>query len=42
MLNIWLYDLSTEGNISNKRLFFKFSDLELDGIPDRCLFQDMG
>jgi sugar lactone lactonase YvrE len=32
--NIWVYDLSSEGNISNKRLLIKFDDFGLDGM--RC------
>jgi len=32
--NIWAYDLSSEGNISNKRLLIKFDDFGLDGM--RC------
>jgi sugar lactone lactonase YvrE len=32
--NIWAYDLSPEGNISNKRLLIKFDDFGLDGM--RC------
>ncbi|MDX2443020.1 MAG: SMP-30/gluconolactonase/LRE family protein [Bacteroidales bacterium] len=31
---IWVYDLSPEGNISNKRLFYEFEDFGLDGM--RC------
>ena len=31
---IWIYDLDTSGNISNKRLFFQFNDFGLDGM--RC------
>lgn len=31
---IWAYDLSTEGNLSNKRLFYVFEDFGLDGM--RC------
>ena len=32
--NIWAYDLSAEGNISNKRLLINFDDFGLDGM--RC------
>lgn len=32
--NIWAYDLSAEGNVSNKRLFINFDDFGLDGM--RC------
>ncbi len=32
--NVWAYDLSIEGNISNKRLLIKFDDFGLDGM--RC------
>lgn len=32
--NVWAYDLSPEGNISNKRLVIKFDDFGLDGM--RC------
>ena len=32
--NVWAYDLSTEGNISNKRLLIKFPDFGMDGM--RC------
>lgn len=31
---IWVYDLSEEGNISNKRIFSEFEDYGLDGM--RC------
>lgn len=31
---IWVYDLSAEGNISNKRMFYQFEDFGLDGM--RC------
>jgi sugar lactone lactonase YvrE len=31
---LWVYDLDTEGNISNKRLLFEFPDFGLDGM--RC------
>lgn len=31
---IWVYDLSQEGHISNKRLFYQFQDFGLDGM--RC------
>lgn len=33
-LNVWAYDLSPDGNISNKRLFHKFDDFGMDGM--RC------
>lgn len=32
--NIWAYDLSLEGNISNKRLLIQFPDFNMDGM--RC------
>lgn len=32
--NVWAYDLSPEGNISNKRLLLQFSDFGMDGM--RC------
>lgn len=32
--NVWAYDLSPEGNISNKRLLIKFDDYGMDGM--RC------
>jgi len=32
--NVWAYDLSTDGKVSNKRLFIKFADSALDGM--RC------
>ncbi|MYF54934.1 SMP-30/gluconolactonase/LRE family protein, partial [Candidatus Poribacteria bacterium] len=32
--NIWKYDLSPEGNISNKRLLIQFPDFGMDGM--RC------
>ena len=32
--NVWAYDLSPEGDISNKRLIIKFSDYGMDGM--RC------
>lgn len=32
--NIWVYDLSPEGNISNKRLLIRFDDFGMDGM--RC------
>lgn len=32
--NVWAYDLSPEGNISNKRLLIKFDDHGMDGM--RC------
>lgn len=31
-LNVWAYDLSPEGDISNKRLFLKFDDYGMDGM----------
>ena len=31
---VWAYDLETEGNISNKRLFHQFDDFGMDGM--RC------
>ena len=31
---VWAYDLDTEGNISNKRLFHQFDDFGMDGM--RC------
>lgn len=34
---IWIYDLSANGDISNKRLFFQFDDFGLDGM--RCDIQ---
>ena len=33
-LNLWVYDLSEDGNISNKTLLYKFKDGGLDGM--RC------
>ncbi len=30
--NVWAYDLSPEGNISNKRLILKFDDFGMDGM----------
>ena len=33
-LNLWVYDLSEDGNISNKKLLYKFKDGGLDGM--RC------
>ncbi len=33
-LNLWAYDLSEDGNISNKKLLYKFKDGGLDGM--RC------
>ena len=33
-LNLWTYDLSEDGNISNKKLLYKFKDGGLDGM--RC------
>ena len=35
--SIWVYDLSAQGEISNKRLFFQFQDFGLDGM--RCDIQ---
>ncbi len=32
--NVWAYDLSLEGNISNKRLLIQFPDFNMDGM--RC------
>ena len=32
--SVWAYDLDTEGNISNKRLFHQFDDFGMDGM--RC------
>ncbi len=32
--NIWVYDLSKSGAISNKKLFYKFNDFGMDGM--RC------
>ncbi|RPG63592.1 MAG: SMP-30/gluconolactonase/LRE family protein [Flavobacteriaceae bacterium TMED42] len=32
--NVWAFDLDSEGNISNKRLFHKFDDFGMDGM--RC------
>lgn len=32
--NVWVYDLSADGSISNKRLFIQFSDHGMDGM--RC------
>ena len=32
--NIWVYDLDSDGNISNKKLFYSFEDYGLDGM--RC------
>jgi sugar lactone lactonase YvrE len=29
---IWVYDLSPEGNLNNKKLFYEFSDYGLDGM----------
>lgn len=31
---VWVYDLSAEGNVSNKRLFHEFPDFGMDGM--RC------
>ena len=31
---VWVYDLSKDGNISNKRIFHEFSDFGMDGM--RC------
>ena len=33
-LNVWAYDLSSEGEISNKRLLIEFPDFNMDGM--RC------
>ena len=33
-LNVWAYDLSTKGEISNKRLLIEFPDFNMDGM--RC------
>ncbi len=30
--NVWVYDVDSTGNISNKRLFFKFPDFGMDGM----------
>lgn len=30
--NVWAYDLSPEGNISNKRILIKFEDFGMDGM----------
>ena len=35
-LNVWAYDLSSEGEISNKRLLIEFPDFNMDGM--RCDF----
>jgi len=32
LLNIWAYDLSPQGEISNKRLLIKFPDFGMDGL----------
>ena len=32
--NIWAFDLDSQGNISNKRLFHQFDDFGMDGM--RC------
>jgi len=32
--NVWAFDLDSIGNISNKRLFYKFEDFGMDGM--RC------
>ena len=32
--NVWVYNLSPEGNISNKRIFIQFEDFGMDGM--RC------
>ncbi len=32
--NVWAFDLDSDGNISNKRLFYKFEDFGMDGM--RC------
>lgn len=31
-LNVWKYDVDEKGNISNKKLFYKFNDFGLDGM----------
>ena len=31
-LNVWKYDVDENGNISNKKLFYKFNDFGLDGM----------
>lgn len=31
-LNVWKYDVAENGNISNKKLFYKFNDFGLDGM----------
>jgi sugar lactone lactonase YvrE len=31
-LNVWKYDVDADGNISNKKLFYKFDDYGLDGM----------
>lgn len=31
-LNVWKYDVDDKGNLSNKTLFYKFSDFGLDGM----------
>ncbi|OQX97840.1 MAG: gluconolactonase, partial [Bacteroidetes bacterium 4572_117] len=30
--NVWVYDLSDNGEISNKKLFYKFDDFGMDGM----------
>ncbi len=36
-LNVWKYDVDEKGNISGKRLFYKFNDFGLDGMKcDKC------
>ena len=30
--NIWAFDMDAEGNLSNKRLFYKFDDFGMDGM----------
>ena len=37
--NIWVYDLDSDGNISNKKLFYSFEDYGLDGM--RCDNQEI-
>ncbi|MOA10155.1 Gluconolactonase precursor [compost metagenome] len=32
--NVWVYDLDKNGNVSNKKLFYKFDDGGMDGM--RC------
>ncbi len=31
-LNVWKYDVDENGNLSNKKLFYKFNDFGLDGM----------